>query len=59
MLDDTEKSNQKPSIEKGRKHNRQKEKMDKVTNNDLQNTTQTTKARAIRIPLKPGSAPEY
>ena len=36
-----------------RKHNGQNKK-DKRTNNDLQNTTQKTKDRATRTPLKPG-----
>jgi len=38
-----------------------KRKKDKRTNNDLQNTTQKTKDRATRTPLKPGmnsGAPE-
>jgi len=39
--------------EKDRQHNCQK-KMDKRTNNDLQNTTQKTKDRAIQTPLKAG-----
>ena len=45
---------------KDRQHNGQKEN-DKSTNNDLQNTTQKTKDRATRTPLKTrvkSSAPE-
>ena len=38
---------------KDRQHNGQK-KMDNRTNNDLQNTTQKTKERATRAPLKLG-----
>jgi hypothetical protein len=45
---------------KDRQHNGQKKK-DKMTNEDLQNTTQKTKNRATRTPKKPGvnsGAPE-
>ena len=38
---------------KNRQHNDQKKK-DKITNNDLQNTTQKTKDRAPRTPLNTG-----
>ena len=46
---------------KSRKTNGQKKKGQKDTCNNLQNTTQKTKDRATRIPLKPGvnsGAPE-
>jgi hypothetical protein len=36
---------------KNRKHNEQKKK-DRMTNNDLQNTTHKTQDRVTRIPLK-------
>jgi len=36
-----------------KQHNGQK-KNDKIANNDVQNTTQKTKDRATRTPLKPG-----
>ena len=45
---------------KNRQHNGQKTR-DKRANNDLQNTTQKTKDRATKTPLKPGmklGAPE-
>jgi mannose-6-phosphate isomerase-like protein (cupin superfamily) len=38
---------------KNRQHNGQKKK-DKRTNNDIQNTSQKTKDRTTRIPLKTG-----
>ena len=44
-----------------RQHNGDQTKKDKTTNKDLQNTTQKTKDRAARTPLKPGvisGAPE-
>ena len=37
----------------------QKEKKDKRTNNDLQNTTQKTKNRATRTPRKTGGEPRW
>jgi len=40
---------------KDKPYNGQKKK-DKRTNNDLQNTTQKIKDRAIQIPIKTGSA---
>ena len=36
---------------KNRQHNGQKTKKDKITNNDLQNTTQKTKDRANSVKL--------
>ena len=39
---------------KDRQHNNKKKKKNKRTNNDLQNTTQKTKDRTTRTPLKPG-----
>jgi hypothetical protein len=42
---------------KNRQHNGQK-KQDKMTNNDLQNTTQKTKDRATRTSLKTGDERE-
>jgi len=43
--------NQMPSIEAHRQYNGQNKK-DKRTNNNLQNTTQSTKDRGTRIPQK-------
>ena len=52
MHAETQRGNQKPYIE-GQTIQWPKEKGQK--DNDLQNTTQKTKARAIRTPLKTGS----
>ena len=55
-LEDTKRVIRIRKSKKNRQRNGQKKK-DKRTNNDLQNTTQKTKDRATRTPLKKVPAP--
>ena len=47
----SKKNRQHNGQKKNRQHNGQKTKKDKITNNDLQNTTQKTKDRANSVKL--------